>query len=112
MIMIEFSDGDKAALSHGRYHEPHAFVRQKMEVLWLKSLGLAHSDICRLAGVCSSTLTTYVREYQEGGIEALRELSFRRPRHVIWTTTATCLRRISASIRRPAPSKPWQRLSS
>jgi transposase len=80
MITIEFSDEDRAALGHGRYHEPHAFVRQKMEVLWLKSQGVAHSDICRLAGVCSSTLTTYVREYQEGGIEALKKLSFRRPR--------------------------------
>ena len=55
MIMFEFSDEDRAALGHGRYHEPHAFVRQKMEVLWLKSLGLAHKDICRAEDVCPST---------------------------------------------------------
>ena len=51
-----------------------------MEVLWLKSRGFAHKDICWAADVCPSTLTTYVRDYKEGGIEALKKLSFRRPR--------------------------------
>lgn len=80
MIRIEFSDEDKAALNDERYNHPHPFVQRKMEALWLKSQGLAHKDICRLTDVCSTTLTEYVREYKEGGIEALRTLSFRRPR--------------------------------
>ena len=80
MIRIEFSDEDKAALAHERYNHPHPFVQQKMEVLWLKSQGLPHKEICRLAGVCSTTLTSYVVEYKEGGIEALKRLPFRRPR--------------------------------
>jgi transposase len=51
-----------------------------MEALWLKSQGLAHKEICRLTNVCSTTLTDYVRDYKEGGIEALKVLPFRRPR--------------------------------
>jgi transposase len=80
MIKIEFSDEDKAALSYERYNHPHPFVQRKMEALWLKSQGLAHKDIRRLTNVCSTTLTDYVRDYQEGGIEALKILAFRRPR--------------------------------
>ena len=80
MIRIEFSEADKAALHYERFNHPHPFVQQKMEALWLKSQGLAHKEICRLTNVCSTTLTSYVREYEEGGIEALKTLPFRRPR--------------------------------
>jgi len=80
MIKIEFSDSDMAALSYERYHHPHPFVQRKMEALWLKSKGLAHKDICRLMDICSTTLTDYLRDYREGGIEGLKTLAFRRPR--------------------------------
>jgi len=80
MIKIEFSEDDRAALGYERYNYPHPFVQQKMEALWLKSQGLAHKEICRLTEVCSTTLTSYVRAYKEGGIEALKVLPFRRPR--------------------------------
>jgi hypothetical protein len=80
MIKIEFSGEDKAALSYERYNHPHPFVQRKMEALWLKSQGLAHEEICRLTNVCSTILTDYVRDYQEGGIKALKILAFRRPR--------------------------------
>jgi transposase len=79
LITIEFSDEDKAALNYERYHHPHPFVQRKMEAVWLKSQGLAHKDICRLTDVCSTTLTSYIRDYKQGGIEALKALSFRRP---------------------------------
>lgn len=79
LITIEFSDEDKAALNYERYNHPHPFVQRKIEALWLKSQGLAHKDICRLTDVCSTTLTSYVRDYQQGGIDALKTLSFRRP---------------------------------
>lgn len=80
---VEFSDQDKADLNYQRYHHPHPFVQQKMEVLWLKSQGLAHHEICRLAAICSTTLTSYLLDYREGGVEGLKTLSFRRPRSVL-----------------------------
>lgn len=83
MIKIKFSDEDKAALNYERYNHPHPFVQQKMEVLWLKSQGIKHKEICRLAGVCATTLTSYVRAYREGGIEALKRLKFNRPRSAL-----------------------------
>jgi len=80
VIRIAFNEGDKAALNYERYNHPHPFVQRKMEVLWLKSQGMKHKDICRMADVCSTTLTSYVKEYAEGGIEALKTVKFNRPR--------------------------------
>jgi transposase len=83
MLNVTFTEADKAALHYERYHHPHPFVQQKMEALWLKSQGLRHKDIGRIVGICGTTLTTYVRQYQEGGIEALKTLSFNKPRSAL-----------------------------
>ena len=50
-----------------------------MEVLWLKSQGLEHQEICRLAGVSSNTLRQYLRLFQAGGIKKLQALNFYAP---------------------------------
>ena len=44
-----------------------------------QSQGVAHSEISRLTGISSTTLTSYLRGYQEGGIEALQTVRFYRP---------------------------------
>ena len=51
-----------------------------MEVLWLKSQKISHPKICPLAGISPNTLLTYLRDYQEGGIEKLKEINFYRPK--------------------------------
>jgi len=79
MIKIHFTDEEKAALDYERYNHPHPFVRRKMEVVWLKSQGVPHQEICRLANLCSTTVTTYLGEYRDGGMDALKTLRFRRP---------------------------------
>ena len=73
MIRIEFTPEAIDALEYERYHHPDPKVQRKMEVLYLKSQGLAHSDICRLTRICETTLTTYLHQYQEGGVERLKE---------------------------------------
>jgi transposase len=77
MIRIQFSDAEKEALHYGRFHHPHPLVQKKMEVLWLKSQGLAHKEIIRLARVTGKTLVTYLHEYQIGGIEQIKRLKYR-----------------------------------
>lgn len=77
MIRIEFGEAEKQALHYGRFHHPHPLVQKKMEVLWLKSQGLAHQEICRLAQVTGKTLATYLHEYERGGIEQIKQLNFR-----------------------------------
>jgi transposase len=62
-----------------RYEHAHPRVRRRMEALWLKSQGLEHQEICRLAGLSSNTLRTYLRLFQAGGIKKLTELNFYAP---------------------------------
>jgi len=49
----------------------------------LKSQGLRHKEICRLTGVSATTLTEYLRTYQEGGLEALKAVHFYRPQSAL-----------------------------
>ena len=79
MIKLEFTDKDKEQLLYSRFNHPHPRVQLKMEVLWLKSQGLSNQQIAKLAGISVNTVTSYLRDYQEGGIEKLKEIKFNRP---------------------------------
>lgn len=50
-----------------------------METLWLKSQGLPHGQIAKLADISINVVTTYLREYQDGGIERVKHLNFYKP---------------------------------
>jgi transposase len=79
MIKLEFTEAEQQILDYERYPHPHPRVQRKLEALWLKSQGVAHGEISRLTGISSTTLTSYLRAYQEGGIEALKTVRFYRP---------------------------------
>ena len=77
MINIEFSPEEIDALEYERYHHPHPKVQRKMEAVYLKSQGLPHQEIRRLCRIASkTTLTTYLKQYQAGGLEQLKQLGY------------------------------------
>jgi transposase len=76
VIQIEFTPEDIEALEYERYHHPDPKAQKKMEVLYLKSQGVEHQEICRLCRISKTTLTTYLKQYQEGGIERLKEFGY------------------------------------
>jgi transposase len=76
LITIEFSPADIEALEYERYHYPHPKVQQKIEAVYLKSQGVKHGEICRLCRICKTTLTTYLDQYQTGGLERLKQLAY------------------------------------
>ena len=49
-IQLTFTPEIQEALNYERYHHPVPLVQRRMEVLWLKSHGLAHELIARLGG--------------------------------------------------------------
>jgi transposase len=79
MIRIDFTPEDIDALHHERFHHPHPRVQEKMEAVYLKSQGLLHKEICRLTRISENTLRSYLRQFQEGGIERLKRLDFAKP---------------------------------
>src|SRR5512135_2143250 len=76
MISIDFTPQDIDALHHQRFHPPHPRVQLKMEAVYLKGQGLPHQEICRLTRITENTLRSYLRQYQEGGIERLKRLDW------------------------------------
>jgi len=76
MLRLEFTQESIEELRYERYHHPHPRVQKKMSVLYLKSQGMAHKEIKQLEQICENTLLGYFREYQEGGVERLKELRF------------------------------------
>ena len=57
MITITFTEEEKQALHHERFHPQ---VQQKMEALWLKSQELPHHIICQLTCISKPTLGAFV----------------------------------------------------
>jgi transposase len=77
MINIEFSPEEIDVLEYERYHHPHPKVQRKMEAVYLKSQGLPHQEIRRLCRIASkTTLTTYLKQYQAGGLEQLKQVGY------------------------------------
>jgi len=80
MIRIEFTEEEIAAIDYERFNHPHPRVQRKMETVWLKAKGVPHKEIARLTGFSSTTVTQHLREYKDGGIEALKTMSFFKPK--------------------------------
>ena len=99
MIKIEFSPEEIDALELERYHHPDPKVQKKMEVLYLKSQQLAHQDICRLCRITEPTLVTYLKHYQEGGMEQLKKTGI-QAQLAYWTNTLRRWKPILRNIRR------------
>jgi transposase len=83
MLQLAFSEADKQALHYERYHHPHPRVQQRMEALWLKSQGVPHHQIAQLCAISANTLRSYLRLYQTGGVEALKQLPFHCPQSAL-----------------------------
>jgi transposase len=74
MHRFTFTPEDLASIRQDRYHHPHPRVQQKMTVLWLKSQGLTHVEIARLADVSRRSVQRYLDEFAAGGLEQVRRL--------------------------------------
>lgn len=79
MLHLDFTEQQIEALKFERFHHPHPRVRRKMEALLLKSQRLPHAQIQQLVDISANTLRSYLRQFEAGGVEALKELTFYQP---------------------------------
>jgi transposase len=77
MIQVQFSPEIIDGLDYERYHHPSPQVQKKMEVLYLKSTGMSHKEICRICRISKTTLAAYLKQYQDGGLEGLKVLRYK-----------------------------------
>lgn len=76
MITIKFTESEIEALKWERFYHPSPKVQLKMEVLFLKSNGLLHGQICNICGITRATLASYLKLYITGGIEGLKAINY------------------------------------
>ena len=79
MIRIEFTEKEIEELHHTRSRHDHPRVRRRCEAVYLKALGFSHQEIGRIVRLSQPTVRRYLRMYQDGGLERLKELNFYRP---------------------------------
>src|SRR5262245_40164222 len=79
MRCFQFSADDLDVIRQQRFCHRHPHIQKKLEVLWLKSKGVAHVEIARLTGLGRRTVQRYLSEYLEGGLLATLEVRFAKP---------------------------------
>lgn len=82
MAQRQYSEEEKQIFYHERFFHPHPRVQLKMEIMQLKSQGIKNSQIARLTKVCENenTVRKYIKDYEEGGIDKLKEIRFYQPK--------------------------------
>ena len=81
LIMIKISVKPEVLdqLHYEKSNNPHPRVRKKIEAIILKNNGLYNKKICEILNIAPNTLTTYVRQFKEGGIDKITEINFNKP---------------------------------
>lgn len=79
MIKIPFSEEEIEGLRYWRFHHPDPRVQVRMEALYLRSQGVANSDILRLCGISKASFHRYLQAYVRGGMEQLKQIDHYRP---------------------------------
>ena len=80
MIRIAFSEEDIEKLRYEKINHIHPRVRQKMEAVYLKALGLSDTEICKICKISLKTLKRYLFSYSQNGIEGLKVFCVQAPR--------------------------------
>jgi len=89
MISISFTQDMISKLQYMRYNHPHPRVQQRVEVLLLKSKKLPQKEIARLTDLSVNTITSYVKLYQQKGLDGIEEVNFYQPKSDLVEYTRT-----------------------
>jgi transposase len=76
---LEFSAEVVRELDRERFEHPHPEVRRRMMVVWTWSQDFSQRNCARVGGVSERTVRRYLKGFQEGGLERLRELRWKGP---------------------------------
>ena len=71
MLKIDFTEKAIDEVYRQFMEHPSGPIKKKLHVVYLKAQGLAHKEIEHIARTSADSVTRYLKEYVEGGIEAL-----------------------------------------
>jgi transposase len=79
MINIEITSEALDSIYNEIMTSPDERARKKLMVIYLKGLGLSHKDIAAIVRVDQDTVTSYLKQYTQNGLEGLLEDNYRIP---------------------------------
>jgi len=89
MIAVEFTKDIIRELRVERFNHPSPKVQLKMESLYLKSKGLKHGQICDICNISNVTFASYLKDYADGGIDALKQINYKGKRNLLLENAAS-----------------------
>ena len=81
MLPFSLSQTDADSVNIERKTHSSSLIRDRMYVLHLLHLGYKRTECARIVGCHINSVTSYIRMYNEGGLQAIRQLSYCYPRH-------------------------------
>lgn len=79
MINIQLSVKEQNQLRDLQQNHIHPVIRRRALVVLLRFEATPNDQIIGITGLCENVIIHYIRMYQEGGINSLTELNFRKP---------------------------------
>jgi len=76
MIHITCDAEKLEELRYEHFHHPHPRVQMKMAAVHMTVVGIGRDQVAAVLGCTTETVTTYLKPYQQGGVDALRRLKW------------------------------------
>ena len=77
MITIDFTDQNIAELRREKYQNHPAYIQKRIDAVFLKSKGISHTHICEICEISKVSLSSYLKNYKHGGINALKKTAYK-----------------------------------
>lgn len=77
MLTLNISQADIVWAKYERIHNPIEIIRMRMDAIFWVSQGHCRSVAADLSGVHRNSVTTYVKMYNKGGLEALKTFKYK-----------------------------------
>ncbi|MEZ4989826.1 MAG: IS630 family transposase [Saprospiraceae bacterium] len=77
MLTLNISQADIVTANYERIHNPIDTVRMRMDAIFWLSQGYSRGDTAELSGVHRNSVTTYIKLYHKGGLEALKTFKYK-----------------------------------
>ena len=77
MVKLTCTQEEIAALKHEKDYHPVPKVRRRCEIVYLKTQGFLHKEIEKIVGISHGTVTSTLKLYRDGGLEAVQTLNYK-----------------------------------
>jgi len=79
MLRANYTEQDRRAFEHLRYHYPDVRIMKRFEILWLHANGKYAPEIAELVRQDRRTVRSVIKKFQDGGIELVSKIEYHQP---------------------------------